>query len=393
MITHGEFWGAGRAASRLFECFNQNNIQVKFLLVKKSGQSKRKITISITQKIFIIFISRIDKFICKLLEPNNFHWKTSAFLGVLSARAINKSNYDVINFHWIGHGLISLRQLSKITKPIIFTVNDEWLLNPISHYTNNLDTNTITNRTVRRILENRQRVKEFFLSKKNVIIVSVSEEIANKFRLKFPNKRKQIFVIPNPVDTKIFFPDTDPNPNFENHYLQKPYIFFAGGTKDKRKGWDLLEKSLKLCKEKFDVLAIGAINTIDTGAFSQIKIHGLSNISNLEILRNLYSNAKLTVVPSRIEALPQVATESLSCGTPVVGFKIGGLEDIISNSDFGILVSKFNVDHLATAIDEIVRSGDLISRQKCRSHSIKQFSFRSIASKYQEIFSYLDEIC
>ena len=31
---------------------------------------------------------------------------------------INKSDYDIINFHWINHEMISLRDINKITNPL-----------------------------------------------------------------------------------------------------------------------------------------------------------------------------------------------------------------------------------------------------------------------------------
>ena len=40
----------------------------------------------------------------------------------------------MVNLHWLGHGLISLRQMRKITKPIVWTLHDEWSIHAISHY-------------------------------------------------------------------------------------------------------------------------------------------------------------------------------------------------------------------------------------------------------------------
>jgi glycosyltransferase involved in cell wall biosynthesis len=385
MVTHGEKWGAGRAASRLFDCFVKNNLDVKLLLAKRDRNLNNILQIGTLQKLFLFISSRIDKILCKILEPDNPNWKTASFTGVFNAKAVNKSNFDVINFHWIGHGLISLRQLVRITKPLIFTAHDEWLLNPISHYSYWLDSKIIRGYLRRKILKNRSQIKEILVKKENVIIVSVSQEIAEKFKKKYPSKVNQIFVIPNPINTELFFPDIQLNYKQENFYFDTPFVFYAGGTKDHRKGWDLLEECLEFCREKFKVLAVGAKNKSGIGKQSQIEIIGTDNISNLSQLRKVYSNAKLTVVPSRIEALPQVATESISCGTPVVGFNIGGLEDIIIESRTGILVPKFDVKLLAIAIDQIMALDKSSFSKECVNYSIENFSYKSVANKYRKV--------
>lgn len=228
-------------------------------------------------------------------------------------------------------------------------------------------------------------MKEILIKKENVIIVSVSKEIADKFKHKYPSKVNQIFIIPNPVNTQLFFPEIQPNFQKQNFDFDMPYVFYAGGTKDQRKGWDLLEKSLAFCDEKFKVLAVGAKNRCGIGRNSQIDIIGIDNISTLSKLRKFYSNAKLTAVPSRVEALPQVATESLSCGTPVVGFNIGGLEDIIVESRTGILIPKFDVKLFARAIDRIMALDKSNFSKECLNYSIENFSYKSIADKYRKV--------
>ncbi|NDA90244.1 MAG: glycosyltransferase [Alphaproteobacteria bacterium] len=390
MITHGEKWGAGRAASRLLNCFEQNNFEVKLLLAKKERNSANLIELKFLSRIAILFLSRFDKFVCNLLEPRNYNWKSAAFFGSLGAKALNTSNFDIINIHWIGHGLISLRQLIKINKPIIFTVNDEWLLNSISHYYHEIDIKkTFINGLRNRILNSRLKVKNSLILRKNVVIVSVSEEIAKKFKQRFPQKLDKIFVIPNPIDTNIFYPDINKSIEVNGRSIDKPYAFFIGGTKDDRKGWDLLEKSIQLCNEKFTILAVGAQTKKGIGKNSQIDIVGIENISELTKLRSFYSNAKLTVVPSRAEALPQVATESISCGTPVVGFQIGGLEDIIIKSKTGILVPKFDIDKFALAIDEVIAADKTMYTRHCRAYSQTYLSYGAIAQKYKSIFNIL----
>ena len=390
MITHGEKWGAGRAASRLFDCFNKNDVPVTLLTAKKDRQNSNKTSLNFYRSILLYIYSRVDYGICKILEPKNDNWKTMALLGVLTARSLNKNKFDILNLHWVGHGLISLRQLNKIKKPIVWTVNDEWLLNPISHYPY---VQTDKNRILRWIRfnteRNRAKLKNTFIMKDNVYIVSVSKDIVDKFCRNYPKKSNKIYHIPNPVDTSIFFPDLNNTSNLPVVGSKSKVVLFLGGTKDQRKGWDLLESSLEFCKSSFVLLVVGGISKKISSEYSQIEVIGIQNISDIGELRSLYSRSNLVVVPSRIEALPQTATEAMSCGTPVVGFDIGGLRDIITNGKNGILVPKFDIGHLSSAIDKILSRPKGDFAKSCVDFSSNTFSFKIVASKYKDIFMYL----
>ena len=60
---------------------------------------------------------------------------------------INKNNYDLINFHWIGNETISLNDIGKIKKKIIFTLHDCWAFQSVEHYpTQNLNKYLINNK-------------------------------------------------------------------------------------------------------------------------------------------------------------------------------------------------------------------------------------------------------
>ena len=107
MITHGEKWGAGRAASRLFDCFNTNDVPVTLLTAKKNGQTSNKTSLNIYRSILLYIYSRVDYGICKILEPKNDNWKTMSLLGVLTARSLNQNKFSILNLHWMGHVLIS----------------------------------------------------------------------------------------------------------------------------------------------------------------------------------------------------------------------------------------------------------------------------------------------
>src|SRR6266853_5787855 len=55
-----------------------------------------------------------------------------------------------------------------------------------------------------------------------------------------------------------------------------------------------------------------------------------------------------------LKAAPNTVIESLACGTPVAGFRIGGLPDLVQNGVNGFLAAPFDTAELARAIISVL---------------------------------------
>jgi glycosyltransferase involved in cell wall biosynthesis len=76
------------------------------------------------------------------------------------------------------------------------------------------------------------------------------------------------------------------------------------------------------------------------------------------------------VVPSRIDNLPQTATEAQACGVPVVAFRTGGLPDAVEDGRSGLLVEPFSVSALAGGVVRVLQDGLL--RQELGAYARKR---------------------
>ena len=222
LISHNNYaGGAARAAARLYACLSTNR-EIEFRVARKIGDDPQIKKISIFRWFLSALATRLDRFICKLIEPRNNEWQTAAFFGAITARSINKSNFSIVNLHWLGHGLISLRQIKKITKPIVWTLHDEWILNPISHYSETLTKSKSRSKFLTyvssKLKANRVKLKNRIIMQNNVALVCLNSEIEKKIKTRFPDKRN-FCLIANPVDLQDFYPQIDPDLLLKFMYL------------------------------------------------------------------------------------------------------------------------------------------------------------------------------
>ena len=105
---------------------------------------------------------------------------------------------------------------------------------------------------------------------------------------------------------------------------------------------------INLDLKDFEIVILG-----NTGGLKEIKRNYKYNfrtfdknkpITDFELIKTAYSACDLLIMPSRLEALGQVALEAGSCSLPCVSFKNTGIEDIITHNEDGYLAEYLNVE-------------------------------------------------
>jgi glycosyltransferase involved in cell wall biosynthesis len=376
ILTHNiSAGGAATACRRLIAAFKEQEIEVDLLSVKK-GKTPNVVARMVHQ-VYSAFLSRLDRQICMLLNKKSVHWQSSGLIGVLKARHIKKLNPSALNVHWIGHATISIRQLEELEIPIVITMHDEWWLEEISHYSSDDQIET-KSRLAKIVLKRIIRRKKNFLLRKNVQIICLSHEMKKKFEMFLPGQHHKIHVVPNPVNSNQFYP-------ISSVERISPRLLFAGGASDPRKGFDLLEKILNQMSEPCLVIAPGLMRDMKYGVRQQIQMKAISKVTSEEEMNKLYNQSDMCIVPSKQEALPQVATESLMAGTPVASFEVGGLRDIVINGFNGIKVANFNTARMAQQLDQYLCT-DTFNRSQIAADAKLRFSQENVVNAYREIF-------
>lgn len=100
----------------------------------------------------------------------------------------------------------------------------------------------------------------------------------------------------------------------------------------------------------------------------------------------LYQHALALLTPSHMdEPNSLVSLESLSTGTPVIGYRRGALPELIQDGATGILVEEHDIEGLAAAI---YRAGSL-HRLTCRRAAEERFSSARMANDYVKLYEAL----
>lgn len=118
-----------------------------------------------------------------------------------------------------------------------------------------------------------------------------------------------------------------------------------------------------------------------------IKLHGIEKQTIVKMfplsdMPKVYQVSDVFVLPSENETFGQVFIEAMSCGIPVIGTKVGGIPEIISDSYNGYLVQPDDASVLAQQIekllnDKIIRDSFIKSGLKTVQNNFngeKQFS-------------------
>jgi len=107
-----------------------------------------------------------------------------------------------------------------------------------------------------------------------------------------------------------------------------------------------------------------------------------------------YNAADVLVHPALADNLPNVVLEAMACGTPCVGFPVGGMPEMVRVGRTGWLAGDVTAQALAEALDEaltaIERGVDLHS--SCRAVAEAEYAASIQAQRYLRLFESLSPI-
>jgi len=106
-------------------------------------------------------------------------------------------------------------------------------------------------------------------------------------------------------------------------------------------------------------------------------------------LAEFMAQAQVLVLPSHSEALGRVVLEAMACGTPVIGSAVGGIPDMIQDSNTGFLVEPGDVPALTEKIMWILEHPKEASTmgRRARQFARDYFSEDLYVQGYKDLFN------
>lgn len=176
----------------------------------------------------------------------------------------------------------------------------------------------------------------------NLTIVTVSDWLRSVVKESML-KDRPIVTIYNGVDTSIFIPKN-------NKKVKDKYRILCIGW-DRRKGYTDYYKLAKILSEDEEILVVGKRPASRRLANIPKNISEIDCISSREAMAEIYRTADVYFNASPAETFGLTTVESMSCGTPVIGYKNTATKELIEKVSMGgILVEDGSVGDVKKAL-------------------------------------------
>lgn len=402
-ITFSDSGGAGTAALRLHRGLMNIGVESKILVLQRMSAADEVYEYPKPNKYFILFLRVLKKLrLPQTLEHKNdnlyksfkgnfeyFSFARTSFIELPEHPLVKEC--DIVNLHWIPNFVDYFTFFQHVTKPIVWTQHDMSAFQGGFHYKEDM----LRNLHLKNIDREQYHYKLSSIEKmpqNKMVIVSPSKWLLNEAQQSEILGRFQHFHIPNGLDNTIFnFKEQSRLKNkLELSENKLTVLFISETVKSIRKGFkhilELIEDEEIL--SRFEFVAVGNIRASQKS--NNVKY--LGSIHSENTISEVYSAADIYLLPSREDNLPNVMLESLCAGTPVVGFNIGGIKDLVKNGQNGFLSNNLSTESLKLALLKCADNLTLFDRKAIARENGSRYNANNQATCYKEVYMELKKI-
>lgn len=286
-------------------------------------------------------------------------------LGLWRYIFVHRKEYDVMHAHWvIPQGIVQ----SWFKKPYVLTGHGGDIMSMNKGFLKDL--------------------KKTAFEKAGQVVV-VSKQLAEKVKEIAPSV--DVKIISMGCDTTMFSPAY----RKENYFNQdgRKVVLFVGRLEEV-KGVEYLIDAMEYIDAKLVIAGGGSLELFlkDRAKRFGDRIEFLGPKTHAE-LKEIYPSADVFVMSSVTtqkgakEGFGLVMLEAMASGVPVVAFASGGIPQLITHDENGLLCEEKDVKTLAENINKVFSDEELKNRLiQSGNKTVKEYDYKEIAKKYAEIY-------
>ena len=407
LSTYEKTGGAAIAASRLLQALRKSGIDATMMVRDKQTDSLTVVALPGQKRMQLRFLW--ERFIIWLrlhLQRKHLFDVDIANCGADITLLPEFREADIIHLHWINQGMLSLDDIHKILlsgKRVVWTMHDIWPATAICHVT--LECRRYEEHCCHcRLLPGGGgdsdfaaevwRRKERMLNGQQLTFVTCSEWLANEARKSALLKGHTVVSIPNPIDTHIYHP-TDKRKARETMGLPAEgfvILFASQRVTNPGKGMQYLLEACQLLAqqhpEQKDSITVAILGGHAEEIVGQLPFRtcSLGYVNDEQLIVAAYNAADVFVLPSLSENLPNTIMEAMACGTPCVGFNVGGIPEMIDHRLNGYVARYKDATDLADGISYIMENRKMLG-EAAREKVLATYSEESVVKRYLKVYS------
>ena len=390
VIGGSEDSGVYKGVYILHKALINRNIKSKILsdCSEKENLKMQTEVVCINENIFQKLLGKLFILIEKILKFLFLKRPRSSFTFGFFGSDITKSKYykdaDILHIHWLSQGFIQLKSISRVNKPIIWTLRDMWPFTGGSHYL--MDFQKYENGKLSKAIQSFK--KKIYNNK--IEFIAISDWLKKQAEESYTLREYKIRRIYNNINVREFnfIKKEDARLNLNINTKKKIILFGAENPQINRKGWNILVETLKkLDKSKYFLLIFGNFWSQRTLDEIGIEYRSLGFIKDQRKLNLAYSSSDLFLFLSLQEAFGKTWAEAMTCQIPVICFNETSASEIIDHKKNGYIVDSINSDDLKEGIEWLSNfQNNKFKSNENINEKIKLFDSNIIAQKYIDLY-------
>lgn len=322
-------------------------------------------------------------------------------------RVSQKQSPTTLHLHWVAQ-LIDVRSFFASVpagQPVVWTLHD---MNPftggchfssgcVGHTTGCMNCPQLPAHSSSSLAVEIARMKADAFADVNLHVAAPSRWLINQAKSSRAFQSARSFQhIPYGIDTDVFRPSDRSEARRELGLPHDKYLvcFGAASIENRRKGGQELVDALRKLRNQTSV----ELMVFGDGALADAA--GLPPTTKLGMIRGdrmkrlVYNAADVFALPSLDDNLPLTGMESMACGTPVVGFRAGGIPDYVRPGESGLIADLGDAGSLANCLLQLVnmsvsRAAEL--RDSTRRMMTREYREDIEANAYRQLYAEINQ--